>query len=108
MSWSDASTTTSPCTEMIGGQPLNPSGRPLSLTDAIPYRDLLKIAEYDEQAAELDGFRDRLSRLVVEECRQKAERIREHYRDQVAEYGLAFCVQQAVEEDERYGNGRFF
>jgi len=24
------------------------------------------------------------------------------------EYGLAFCVQQAAEEDERYGNGRFF
>ena len=108
MSWTDATATTSPCTEMIGGQPLNPSGRPLSFTDAIPYRDLLKMAEYDEQAAELDGFRDRLARLAAEECRQKAERIREHYRSLVAEHGLAFCVQQAAEEDERYGNGRFF
>ena len=45
MSWTDATATTSPCTEMIGGQPLNPSGRPLSFTDAIPYRDLLKMAE---------------------------------------------------------------
>jgi len=93
---------------MIGGQPLNPSGRPLSFIDAIPYRDLLKMAEYDEQAAELDGFRDRLARLAAEECRQKAEQIREHYRGRVAEYGLASCVQQAAEEDERYGNGRFF
>jgi len=108
MSWTDATATASPCTEMIGGQPLNPSGRPLSFTDAIPYRDLLKMAEYDEQAAELDGFRDRLARLAAEECRQKAEQIREHYRSQVAEYGLAFCAQQAAEEDERYGNGRFF
>jgi hypothetical protein len=97
-----------PCTEMIGGQPLNPSGRPLSFTDAIPYRDLLKMAEYDEQAAELDGFRDRLARLAAEECRQKAEQIREHYRSLVAEHGLASCVRQATEEDERYGNGRFF
>jgi hypothetical protein len=93
---------------MIGGQPLNPSGRPLSFTDAIPYRDLLKMAEYDEQAAELDGFRDRLARLAAEECRQKAEQIREHYRSLVAEHGLASCVRQATEEDERYGNGRFF
>ena len=108
MSWSDAQATLNPCTEMIVGQPLNPSGRPLSFTDAIPYRDLLKIAEYDEQAAELDGFRDRLARLAAEECRQKAEQIREHYRRLVAEYGLAFCVQQAAQEDERYGNGRFF
>lgn len=108
MSWTDATATTSPCTDMIGGQPLNPSGRPLSLTDAIPYRDLLKMAEYDEQAAELDGFRDRLSRLAAEECRQKAEQIREHYRSLVAEHGLASCVRQATEEDERYGNGRFF
>ena len=107
MSWSDA-TTTSPCTDMIGGQPLNPSGRPLSFTDAIPYRDLLKMAEYDERAAELDGFRDRLARLAAEECRQKAEQIREHYRSLVAEHGLAFCVRQAAEEDGRYGNGRFF
>jgi len=107
MSWSDA-TTTSTCTEMIGGQPLNPSGRPLSFTDAIPYRDLLKIAEYDERAAELDGFRDRLARLAAEECRQKAEQIRDRYRDLVTEYGLVFCVQQAVAEDERYGNGRTF
>ncbi len=108
MSWTDATATTSLCTEVIGGQPLNPSGRSLSLTDAIPYRDLLKMAAYDEQAAELDGFRDRLSRLAAEECRQKAERIREHYRDLVAEYGLAFCVQQAAEEDGRCGSGRFF
>lgn len=108
MSWTDATATTSPCTEVIGGQPLNPSGRPLSLTDAIPYRDLLKMAEYDEQAAELDGFRDRLSVLAAEECRQKAERIREHYRDQVAEYGLAFCARQAAEGDERCDSGRFF
>jgi len=107
MSWSDA-VTTNPCTEMIGGRPLNPSGRPLSFTDAIPYRDLLKMAEYDEQAAELDGFRDRLARLAAEECRQKAEQIREHYRSLVAEHGLASCVRQATEEDERYGNGRFF
>ena len=97
-----------PCTEMIGGQPLNPSGRPLSFTDAIPYRDLLKMAEHDERAAELDRFRDRLARLAAEECRQKAEQIREHYRDLVAEYGLAFCARQAAEEDERYGNGRLF
>lgn len=108
MSWTDATATTSPCTEMIGGQPLNPSGRPLSFTDAIPYRDLLKMAEYDEQAAELDGFRDRLSRLAAGECRQKAERIREHYRGLVAEHGLAVCAQQAAEGDGRYGNGRFF
>lgn len=108
MSWSDASATTNPCTEMIGGQPFNPSGRPLSFNDAIPYRDLLKMAEYDEQAAELDGFRDWLSRLAAGECRQKAKRIREHYRGLVAEYGLVFCAQQAVEEDGRYGNGRFF
>ena len=108
MSWSDASATTSPCTELIGGQPLNPSGRPLSLTDAIPYRDLLKMAEYDERAAELYGFRDRLSRLAAEECRQRAERIREHYRGLVAEYGLAFCARQAAEEDECYGGRRFF
>ena len=108
MSWTDATATTSPCTEMIVGQPLNPSGRPLSFTDAIPYRDLLKMAEYDERAAELDGFRDRLARLAAEECRQKAEGIREHYRDLVAEYGLAFCARQAAEEDERYGNGRLF
>ena len=107
MSWSDA-TTTSPCTDMIGGQRINPSGRPLSFTDAIPYRDLLKVAEYDEQAAELNGFRDRLSRLAAEECRQKAERIREHYRDLVAEHGLAFCVQQAAEEDGRNGGRRVF
>ena len=107
MSWTDATATTSPCTEVIGGQPLNPSGRPLSLTDAIPYRDLLKMAEYDEQAAELDGFRDRLARLAAEECRQKAEQIREHYRDLVADYGLAFCARQAAEEDEHYGDGRF-
>jgi len=93
---------------MIGGQPLNPSGHPLSFTDAIPYRDLLKMAEYDERAAELDGFRDRLSRLAAEECRQKAEQIRDHYRSRVAEYGLVFCVQQAAEEDELYGGGRFF
>ncbi|MCK8517718.1 hypothetical protein [Methanoculleus sp. 7T] len=97
-----------PCTEMIGGQPLNPCGRPLSLTDAIPYRDLLKMAEYDERAAELDGFRDRLARLAAEECRQKAEQIREHYRDLVADYGLAFCARQAAAEDGRYGNRRFF
>jgi len=70
MSWSDAQATLNPCTEMIVGQPLNPSGRPLSFTDAIPYRDLLKMAEYDEQAAELDGFRDRLARLAAEECRR--------------------------------------
>ena len=108
MSWTDATATTSPCTDMIGGQPLNPSGRPLSFTDAIPYRDLLKMAEYDEQAAELEGFRDRLARLAAEECRQKAEQIREHYRSLVAEHGLASCVRQATEEDERYGNGRFF
>ena len=108
MSWTDATATTSPCTEVIGGQPLNPSGRPLSFTDAIPYRALLKMAEYDEQAAELDGFRDRLSRLAAEECRQKAEQIRDHYRHLVAEHGLAFCVRQAAEEDERYGGGRFF
>ena len=107
MSWSDA-VTTNPCTEMIGGRPLNPSGPPLSFTDAIPYRDLLKMADYDERAAELDEFRDRLARLAAEECRQKAEQIREHYRSLVAEHGLASCVRQATEEDERYGNGRFF
>jgi len=49
-----------------------------------------------------------LARLAAEECRQKAEQIREHYRDLVADYGLAFCARQAAEEDERYGNGRFF
>ena len=108
MSWTDAQATTSTCTELIGGQPLNPSGRPLSFTAAIPYRNLLKMADYDERAAELDGFRDRLSRLAAEECRQKAERIREHYRGLVAEHGLVFCAQQAAEEDERYGGGGFF
>ncbi|RXE56030.1 hypothetical protein ABH15_07485 [Methanoculleus taiwanensis] len=92
-----------PCTEKIGGQPLNPSGRPLSFTDAIPYRDLCRMAALEERAMEIGGEKNPLSQRVAAHLFKQAEEILQQYRDLVAEHGLEACVQWAAEADARRG-----
>jgi len=107
MSWSDSAAANN-CTGTYEAQPLNPDGKPLSFSDAIPYRDLLRMAEYEEKAAEIALNRDARSRRIAEQYVQQAEEIRQHYRDEVARYGLVYCAQRAAEDDEQYGGGRSF
>ncbi|MDN7023609.1 hypothetical protein FGU65_01625 [Methanoculleus sp. FWC-SCC1] len=94
---------TNPCTEKIGGQPLNPSGRPLSFTDAIPYRDLCHLAALEERAMEIGAGRSPLDQRVAAHLFGQAEAIRQQYRDLVAEYGLEACARWAAEDDARRG-----
>ncbi len=103
MSWSDSAATPNPCTEKIGGQPLNPSGRPLSFTDAIPYRDLRRMAALEERAMEIGAERNPLSQRVAAHLFKQAEEILQQYRDLVAEHGLEQCAQWAAEADARRG-----
>lgn len=92
-----------PCTEKIGGQPLNHSGRPLSFTDAIPYRDLCRMAALEERAMEIGAERDPFAQRVAAHLFRQAEEIMQQYRDLVAEHGLEACAAWAAEADARRG-----
>ncbi len=103
MSCQTHTATPNACTEKIGGQPLNPSGRPLSFTDAIPYRDLCRIADLDERAMEIGAEKNPFSQRVAAQLFKQAEEIMQRYRDLVAEHGLEQCAQWAAEADARRG-----
>jgi len=107
MSWSDSAAANN-CTGTYEVQSLNPDGKPLSFSDAIPYRDLLRMAEYEEKAAEIALNRDARSKRIAEQYVQRSREIQQHYRDEVARYGLVYCAQRAAADDGQYGGGRFF
>lgn len=108
MSWSDSPAITNNCTGTYEVQSLNPDGKPLSFSDAIPYRDLLKMAEYEEKADEIVQNGGVQFIRLAEQLRRKSRDIQQHYRDEVARYGLVYCAQRAAKDDEQYGGGRFF
>lgn len=103
MSWTDSAATPNACTEKIGGQPLNPSGRPLSFHDAIPYRDLCRMADLEERAMEIGAEKKPLAQRVAAHLFGQAEEIRQQYRDLVDKHGLEACARWAAEDDARRG-----
>lgn len=72
-------------------------------TDAIPLRDLERIARFEEEAADLDR-RARSMTAKAGNYRDMAEAIRQHYQEEVRVHGLAACVARSQALDDRYWN----
>ncbi|MGC9436317.1 MAG: hypothetical protein ACP5C4_09655 [Methanomicrobiales archaeon] len=76
-----------------------------SVTDAIPLRDLRRMAALEEGAGDLE--RKAMQMLAeAEDRRRRAEAIQDRYEDLVADRGLEACVQDAVRADTREWNRR--
>jgi hypothetical protein len=73
----------------------------VSLSNAIPLRDLERIANFEETAVELERKANRML-FKAQDLRLRAESIREWYKTLVAEQGLEACVQRAEAADDRY------
>jgi hypothetical protein len=73
----------------------------VSLSDAIPLRDLERIAYLEETAIELERKANRML-FDAQDMRYRVEAIRERYKGLVAEQGLKACVQKAEAADDRY------